>query len=394
MSTPINRRDFLLASGALAAGTLLPAHYSFAQTGRIKVGLMLPFTGTYAQLGKDISDAFRLYVAERGGKLGGRDIEYVVVDDESDPAKAPENTNKLVLKEKVDFLVGTVHSGVAMGMVKVARESGVITIIPNAGTDMATGPMCAPNIFRTSFSTWQTSFPMGKVMAEKGHKRAVFISWKYAFGEETLRGFKEGYEAAGGKIVKEMFLPFPNVEFQAYLTEIAALKPDAVFAFFAGSGAVKFVKDYAAAGLKGKIPLYGSGFLTDGTLQAQGDSADGIHTTLHYGDGLNTPRDTAFRNAFMKSYGRNPDVYAAQGYDTAQLLAAGLDAVKGDASAKKDIIGAMEKAVIDSPRGKFTISRAHNPIQDIYLRRVEGGQNKVIAVAAKNLADPARGCKM
>jgi branched-chain amino acid transport system substrate-binding protein len=388
------RRRFLKTAAALGSGVLLPAPLVRAQSGEIRIGLLLPYTGTYSQLGKDITDAFKLYVAEKGGKLAGRDVKYVVVDDESDPSKAPENTNKLVTREKVDFLIGTVHSGVAMGMVKIARETGVITIIPNAGTDAATGPMCAPNIFRASFSTWQTSYPMGKVMVDKGHKRAVFISWKYAFGEETLRGFKEGYEAAGGKIVKEMFLPFPNVEFQPYLTEIASLKPDAVFVFFAGSGAVKFVKDYAAAGLKNSIPLYGSGFLTDGTLQAQGEAAEGILTTLHYGDGLNTARDNAFRSAYQKAYGRTPDVYAVQGYDTAQLLAAGLEAVKGDVAAKKDIIAAMEKAVIDSPRGRFTMSRAHNPIQDIYLRRAEGGQNKVIGVAAKALADPARGCKM
>jgi branched-chain amino acid transport system substrate-binding protein len=387
------RRGFLKATGAVAGSLLLPAPFAFAAPAKVRVGLMLPYTGTYAQLGKNITDAFKLYVAERGGKLGGREVEYAVVDDESDPSKAPENTNKLVLREKVDFLVGTVHSGVAMGMVKVAREAGTITVIPNAGADAATGPMCAPNIFRTSFSTWQTAYPMGKAMFERGHKRVVFISWKYAFGEETMRGFKEGFEQAGGKIIKEIFLPFPNVEFQAYLTEIAALKPDAVMAFFAGGGAVKFVKDYAAAGLKNSIPLYGSGFLTDGTLTAQGEAANGVITTLHYADGLGTPRDDSFRSAYKKAYANDPDVYAVQGYDTAQLIGAGLDAVKGELGARKEILAAMENAVIDSPRGKFTMSKAHNPIQDIYLRKVEGGQNKVIAIAAKALADPARGCK-
>lgn len=389
-----SRRDFLKATGIIAAGTLLPAHFAIGNTAKIKVGLMLPYTGTFAPPGNSITNAFKLYIAEQGGRLAGREVEYVVVDDESDPAKAPENTHRLIVRDKVDFLVGTVHSGVAMGMVKVAREAGTITIIPNAGTDAATGPMCAPNIFRASFSTYQTAFPMGKVMVERGHKRVAIITWKYAFGEESARAFKEGYEAAGGKIVKEMFLPFPNVEFQAYLTEIAALKPDAVFVFFAGAGAVKFVKDYAAAGLKNTIPLYGSGFLTDGTLAAQGDSAEGVHTTLHYADDLGTPRDNAFRVAYRKAYGYDPDVYAVQGYDTAQLLAAGLDPVKGDAGARAEIIAAMEKATIDSPRGKFTMSRAHNPIQDIYLRKVEGGQNRVVGIAAKALADPARGCKM
>ena len=142
---------------------------------------------------------------------------------------------------------------------------------------------------------------MGPVAYGKGHKTAVTITWKYAAGDEAIGGFKEGFEKAGGKVVKELSLPFPNVEFQPLLTEIAALKPDMVFTFFAGGGAVKFVQDYHAAGLDKTIPLYGSGFLTDGTLQAQGESAQGLLTTLHYADGLNTPRDTAFRADYAKA---------------------------------------------------------------------------------------------
>ena len=127
-------------------------------------------------------------------------------------------------------------------------------------------------------------------------------------------------------------MPFPNVEFQALLTEIAAQKPDVVYAFFAGGGAVKFVKDYAASGLNKTIPLYGAGFLTDGTLEAQGAAAQNMLTTLHYADNLDTPRNNAFRKAYALSYKANADVYAVQGYDAAQILAAGLKAVKGDLS--------------------------------------------------------------
>ena len=266
-------------------------------------------------------------------------------------------------------------------------------MIPNAGADELTAALCAPNVFRTSFSAWQPSYAMGKVMADKGIKTAVTLTWKYAFGEESVTAFKESFEKAGGKILKEMSLPFPNVEFQPFLTEIASLKPDAVFVFFAGGGAVKFVKDYDAAGLRKTIPLYGSGFLTDGTLDAQGDSAQGLLTTLHYADGLNTPKDNAFRAAYKKAYNAEPDVYAVQGYDSALLLNTGLNAVKGDMSKRADIIKAMEGATIDSPRGPFTMSKAHNPVQDIYLRKVEGKDNKTQGVAIKALADPARGYK-
>jgi len=390
---PIDRRVFLKTAAAVAGVASLPG-FAFAQSAKIRIGLMLPYTGTFAQLGVAITNGFKLAVAENGGKLGGREIEYFTVDDESDPSKATDNANKLVTRDKVDVLVGTVHSGVEMGIVKIARESGVLHINPNAGAGAATGALCAPNIFRTSFTNWQPAYPMGKVLADRGIKKVVTLTWKYGAGEEAIEGFREGFTKAGGTVVKELFLPFPSVEFQPLLTEIASIKPDAVFVFFAGGGGIKLIKDWKAAGLKGKIGLYGSGFLTDGILDALGDEAEGIETTLHYGDGIETPKNKTFRLNYAKTYKLQPDVYAVQGYDAGLLLAAGLKAVKGDMSKKKELYAAMEKVKIDSPRGAWTMSKAHNPIQDIYLRKVVGKENKVMGVAHKALADPARGCKM
>jgi len=383
-----------LILGALAAAFAVTGAPAWAQPAKLKVGLMLPYTGTFAALGTAIENGFRLYVAEQGGKLGGREIEWFKVDDESDPSKATDNTNKLIKRDNVDVLVGSVHSGVAMAMAKVARDSGTMLIVPNAGADAVTGPMCAQHIFRSSFSNWQPGYAMGEVMAKKGHKKVVTITWKYAAGDESVKGFREAFEKQGGQVVKDLSLPFPNVEFQALLTEIASLKPDAVYTFFAGGGAVKFVKDYAAAGLKASIPLYGAGFLTDGTLQAQGAAADGLLTTLHYGDSLDKPRDKDFRLAYVKAYKLQPDVYAVQGYDAAQMLGIGLAAVKGEIGKKAEFAAALEKARIDSPRGAFSLGKTHNPVQDIYLRQVVGQENKVIGVATKALADPGRGCRM
>ena len=376
------------------ACAMLAASPALAQQGKLKVGLMLPYTGTYAALGNAITNGFKLAIAENGGKLGGRDIEYFTVDDESDPAKAPENINKLIKRDNVDVVVGTVHSGVALAMAKVARDTKALLVIPNAGADEITGPLCSENVFRTSFSNSQMGIAMGKVMADQKKKTAVTITWKYAAGEESTGGFKESFEAGGGKVVKQLTLPFPQVEFQPLLTEIAALKPDVVYAFFAGGGAVKFVKDYAAAGLNKTIPLVGPGFLTDGTLEAQGDAAQGMLTTLHYTDDLDNPKNKAFKAAFEKAYKAEPDVYAMQGYDAAQLLIVGMNAVKGDTSKRAELVKAMEGAKIDSPRGALSFTKSHNPIHDIYLRKVDGKQNKYVNVAIKQLTDPPRGCKL
>ena len=379
--------------GAASAGLLLPQIVR-AQSDKVRVGFMLPYTGTFAQLGAAIENGFMMALGEQGGKLGGREIEFFKVDDESNPAKAIENANRLVQRDKVDVLVGTVHSGVQMGIHKVARDSGVLNIIPNAGVHMATRAQCAPNVYRTSFTNSQPTLALGKPMMDRGHKKAVWITWNYAAGDEAFEGFEKSYTAAGGTIIKKLGLPFPNVEFQALLTEIAALNPDAVACFWAGGGAAKFLRDYAAAGLNKNIQLYGSGFLTEGVLQAAGPAADGVLTTMHYSDSLDTPRNKKFRLDYAKTFKSQPDVYAVQGYDSGLLLIKGANAAKGDLSNKKALYGAMDGAVIDSPRGQWTMSPSHNPIQDMYLRKVENKENKVIGIAGKAVADSGAGCRM
>jgi branched-chain amino acid transport system substrate-binding protein len=398
------RRDFLkqAAVGAAAAGAtqIVSRRRALAagSSSKIKVGFMLPYTGTYAPLGSAIENGFTLAMQERGGKLGGREIEISKVDDESEPAKAIDNINRLVTRDKVDVVVGTVHSGVAAAMIKVTKQSGVLHIIPNAGLAAATGPLCAPNIFRTSFSNWQSGFAMGAVLAGRpAVHRVATITWRYAAGEEFVKGFKDAYSKGGGQIAKELWVPFPNVEFQALLTEIAALKPDATYAFFAGAGAAKFLRDYAQAGLKGRIPLVGPGFLTEGVIEAAGEAAQGIETCLHYADGLGTKRDDAFRAAYAKAFKNPPDVYAVAGYDAGLLLDTGLRAVKGDVAKQKEIVAAVEKETIDSPRGSWHLSKAHNPVQDIYLRKVVATQNKYVSVAVKAIDDDPSimsACKM
>ena len=283
-------------------------------------------------------------------------------------------------------------------MIRVTKESGVLHIIPNAGLAPATGALCAKNIFRTSFSNWQSGYGMGAVMAKRpAVKKVVTLSWRYAAGEESVKGFKDAFLKGGGQIVKELWLPFPNVEFQALLTEIASIKPDAVYSFMAGGGAAKLLKDYNQAGLSKSVPLVGAGFLTEGVLEAVGGAAEGVETALHYGDGLETPKNKAFRLAYAKTFKLQPDVYAVAGYDSGLLFDAGMKAVKGDISKKADLIKAMEAAKLDSPRGTVTLSKAHNPIHDQYLRKVTGNENRVSGIAVKALDDDPSvmaACKM
>lgn len=393
MTAPTLTRRGLAAAGlAVTAGAL--ARPAIAADAPLKVGLMLPFSGTYAALGDSIASAFELRLAETGGMMGGRAVQIVRLDDESDPAKAVQNVNRLLNRDKADVLVGTVHSGVVMALVQASRERGVPLIIPNAGNAAATGELCAPSIFRTSFTNWQPAYGMGRALAAQGVKRAAWVSWDYAAGREAGGGFADGLKAGGAELTKALYLPFPETNFQPILAQLAGLDVQATGAFFAGGGAVQFVRDYAAAGLRDRIPLSGSGFLTEGTLGAQGAAGEGIMTALHYGDGIDNPRNIAFRAAFREKARREADVYAVQGYDAAQLLAIGLDATKGDVEADKALFAAMGQARIDSPRGTFTLSPSHNPVQNIYLRQAKNRENVVVSIAVPMLADPGTGCKM
>jgi branched-chain amino acid transport system substrate-binding protein len=387
---PRRRLGALALAGAAAA---LPRP-AFAQGSPLRMGLMLPFSGTFAALGENIATAVELHLAERGGRMGGRPVQVTRLDDESNPAAAVQNVNRLIGRDRTEVLIGTVHSGVVMALVQASRERGIPLVIPNAGNVAATRELCAPTVFRTSFSNWQPAYGMGLALGRQGVKRAAWVTWDYAAGNEAGEGFRQGLAAAGGEVVRELKLPFPETNFQPLLAQIPGLNVEAVGSFFAGGGAVQFVREYAAAGLKDRIPLCGSGFLTEGVLAAQGPAAEGIRTSLHYGDGLDNPKNRAFREAFRARANRDADVYAVQGYDAAQLIGLGLDAVRGDLGAERELVGAMRGARIDSPRGAFTLSPSHNPVQNMYLREARGGLNQVIGVAAEALADPGTGCRM
>ncbi|MFM1860004.1 MAG: Leucine, isoleucine, valine-, threonine-, and alanine-binding protein precursor [Pseudomonadota bacterium] len=390
MST--HRRSLLIAS-SLGLGLSGLPRLSQAQSSPIRVGLMLPSSGTYAPLGDAIFKGLTLALAQSKGLWGGRRVEIIRADDESNPAKAAELANRLITRDRADLLVGSVHSGVALGMAKVAADNNRMLVIPNAGANRLTGAGCSEQIIRTSFSNWQTIAPLGKVMTDRGIKTAVFLTWKYTAGDEYASAFAEGFEANGGKVLASLSLPFPQAEFGPLLTRIAALKPDAVSCFFSGTAAAKFLADYDRAGLRRTIPLYVTGHVTEGILHTLKDEAEGVVSVLHYADGLPHSADKRFRSAYAQQYGASPDVFAVQGFDTGLVLEKALANTKGDLdpTALRSVLRGL---VIDSPRGPWRFSAAQNPIQDIYLREVRKGQNQYLGVAAKGLADPAQGCRL
>lgn len=393
-SYKVTRRGAVGLVAATAVAGFTPVKFAIGAKSPVKIGMLLPYSGTFARLGGAITNALLMNLQESGDMIAGRPVEFVKIDSEAKPPKATELTTKLIAQENVDFLIGPVHSGVAMAMAKIAREEGTLTIVPNAGANQITGPLCAPNVFRSSFTNWQPGYPLGKILLDEGKKDVVLCYWNYGAGKQAAGGFKDGFVPKGGNVIKELEVPFPDVEFQAVLTEIASIGPDAVFTFFSGGGAVKFVRDWQAAGLKdSSVELVGS-FITEGVTKAQGDAAEGIRSTLHYADTLDNPTNKAFRSAYRSAFDAEADVFAVQGYDAGRLVRIALEAVDGDTDAKDGMIAAMETAEFESPRGPFKLSKAHNPIQNIYLREVRNGVNEVVGIAHEGLADPAKGCKL
>lgn len=379
----------------LGAGLLLSGQAALAEeSAPVKLGLMLPYTGTYAALGEAITNGLKLAIEQQGGELGGRRVEYVELDSEANPSKAPQNMSRLVKSDRVDAVIGPVHSGVAMGMLRVAKQTGALTIIPNAGLGAATNELCMPNVFRTSHNMWQDAYPMGKVAHDRGHRRVVTITWDYAGGKEDVAAFEEAFSEAGGEVMEQILVPFPSTEFQSYLTQIASLAPDAVYTFFAGGGGVSFVRDYAAAGLKESIPLLGSGFMTEGNLTALGEAGEGVLTTLHYAETLESEENRTFVSAYEAAYGETPDAYAVHGYDTGAMLAEAFSTVEGDTRDRDALFAALAEVELDSPRGPLRFSASHHPIQNVYLREIRDGRHEVLSVAHRQLEAPDEACRM
>jgi branched-chain amino acid transport system substrate-binding protein len=349
--------------------------------GTVKVGLVVPQSGVYVPVGKDMKAGWDFYLRQHGGKLGGRKVETVVADEGEGPATGVPAIQKLIQRDKVDVMVGVVNSATALGARDIVDQSKHLMIISNAGANDLTGKAGSPYIWRTSFTNSQVSFALGKYLAKQPQaKGGVYsIAADYAAGVEHVAGFKKGFTAGGGKIVGKAATPFGKTQdFQPFISKIPSSGAAATFAFYAGAEAVSFVKQYDQFGLKGRVPLYGSGFLTEGgVLVAQKGSADGVRTSLHYSDTLDNPANKSFVAAYKRSAGVPPTVYAMQTWDAGLVLDKAIqdaNSVEGQALSKSlDSLG----PITDSPRGEWSFQN-RGPKQHMYLREVKGGSNQII----------------
>lgn len=397
MGKKISRREFvkktILAGSTIAAGGMFNAVPLFASTAPVRVGCILPYSKVYAVLGESITNGMMLYFDEVGGKAGGRKLEIIKEDDEVNPQVGIRKTKKLVENDKVDFLSGPVASNVLMAMRNYVHDSKTILLVSNAGADAVTREHKSPYIFRTSFSNWMINAPMGEWIYKKISKEVFVTAADYVAGHQMIDSFKEGFIPAGGKIVGEVYPPLGTNDFGPYLTQIAKQKPKAIYCFYAGSDAARFVKQFDEFGLKKTTKLTGAGFmLEEDVLPAEGKAAVGAISGLHWLLGLNNPQNKKFVKEYTKKFKTNPNVYAVQGYDTGRVIVEALNKTGGNTGNKQKLIEVIKNIKFASPRGPFEFDKiTHNVIQNIYIREVKliGGKPTNVEIdVAKGVRDP------
>ena len=356
----------LVSTLAIAAVLGVAASAAGAQE-KLKIGLLTTLSGPPAALGNQQRNGFQLALKQMGGKLGGREVELIIQDDELKPDVAVIKAKALVERDKVDFVVGPIFSNILQAILKPVTDSSAFLISPNAGTSNFAGKECNANLFVTSYQNDQNHEVLGKYAQDSGIKKAFIMAPNYQAGKDSLAGFKRYFK---GEVVDEVYVPLNQLDYAAELSKIAAAKPDAIFVFLPGGMGVNFVKQFRQAGLADSVTFLSAFTVDESTLPAQQDAAVGFFGGANWAPNLDNAANKKFVADYEKEYNAVPASYAFQAYDAAQLIDSALKATKGDTANKDALRAAMMKADFVSPRGGFKFNTNHYPIQDFYLVKV------------------------
>jgi branched-chain amino acid transport system substrate-binding protein len=367
-------------------------------TDPVKIGLLSTLSGPGAGLGVDIRDGFQLAVKLAGNKLGGRPAEVIIADDQGSPDVGRQTADRLIKRDKVDFMTGVVFSNVMLAVGAPTFASKTFYVSANAGPSQYAGEQCNPYFFSASWQNDNLHEAVGQVVQEKGFKRVAVIAPNYPAGKDAITGFKRFYK---GEIASETLPALNQLNFGTEISQLRASKADAVYIFLPGGMGINFIKQFVAAGLSKDMTLFAPGFSGDeDVIKAVGESMLGMFNTSQWGHDMNNPANKRFVAEFEKEYGRLPSLYAAQGYDAALLIDSAVRDSKGKLSDKAVVRKALQAANFASVRGPFKFNKNQFPIQDYYLRVIVKDAkgrvtNKTMGVVLKNHSDAYVGsCKM
>jgi branched-chain amino acid transport system substrate-binding protein len=375
------RRSFFAFAALMLAATPLAAQEP------VKIGALLSISGTFASPSKDMLEGMQLALDHRDNKMGGRPASLIIRDDQAKPEIAVEAANRLIRGDKVDFITGAGLSNIMMAVYRPVTSAETFLIGTNSGPAPVAGKDCSPFFVSASWQNDQNAEVMGEYLSKKGVDDVFILAPNYQAGKDLLAGFKRTFK---GKIVGEVYTPLSQTDFSAEISRVRAANPKAVFVFYPGGWGVQWVKQYSQAGLDKTIPLYSSFTLDEVSIQAIGDSSLGMYATAHWVGDINNPANARFVKDFRAKFGRAPSAYAAQGYDSIQVIASAVDALKGDLSDKEKIKSALRQAKFDSVRGSYSYNTNNFPIQDFYLTKVEKKGDELILATVSKAVEKAK----
>ncbi len=341
-------RNLMRAAGALLlAATVGTAAY--AQGGPIKIGLLVPLTGPLATPGIDMVDGFKLFWEQVNHQAAGRKVEYVIADTTCNPDQAITQARRLVHQEKVHLMIGPLcgHEGPAVA--QVSKETGVPLVMDTAGADNVTKWDRTPTVVRTAVSASQIGHPFGDYLyKELGARNVTFIGQDYTWGHEVTLGAVETYKQAGGKVAKIIWNPIGTKD---YGPTVASITPE--------SDAVVAVVDDRAIGM--------------------------IGNSLHYAAGLDTPENKAFVDAFAKKHKRLPSWFSESAYTASLWTRTAIEQIKGNVEDRTAFLAAMRGATVKAPRGTLKLDDYDNPIQNVYITRIQKIKHPVVGEVLTNV---------
>jgi branched-chain amino acid transport system substrate-binding protein len=359
--------------------TGLGAGSTFAQSpttqDTVKIGIVVPMTGTSGAVGREISDATKLYVAQHGDTVAGKKIELIIRDDQSVPDNAKRLAQELIVNDKVSFL-GAGLTPSAMSMAPIATEAKVPTIVMVSGTSVVTDR--SPYYVRTSFTLGQQSGIIADWAIKNGSRKAVSILSDWAPGAEAGKVFEQHFTKGGGQILETLKVPLANADFSPFLQRAHDLQPDTLFVFVPAGQAGTFARQFSERGLdKSGIRLVGPGdIVDDDDLPSTGDALVGVVTAGMYSAAHPSQLNKDYAAAYKKATGHRANFISVGGYDGMNLIYEALKKTGGNTDADT-VVGTMKGMTWESPRGTISIDpRTRDIVQNIYIRKVEkvGGE--------------------
>jgi branched-chain amino acid transport system substrate-binding protein len=367
MTRTSRKRLVPILLGGLVLGLSMNAP---AKAEELRIGFIAPLTGIFAQVGKDMTNGFQMYLDEHHNKLGGADVKFVVEDNQGKGDAAVTKAKKLVLSDKVQMFIGGLlaSTGYALAPVSTAEKTIYIASIPAADDLTQRQASKYPYFFRTTWTSSQPHHPLGKWACEQGHKKIVTIAADYAFGYEVVGGFQKAFEDCGGKIIQKIWPRLGEKDFGPYIPQIKS-DADAVFSLMVGPMSLQFPKQLRAAGFK--KPIIGGGTSYDEfALPFMSDIVVGDVSALQYSAAIETPKNEAFVKAYRKKYGKVPSYYSEANYTTAQVIDEAMKKAGGKWPGPEKFIAIMSGLKIDAVRGPVSFED-RNPVQNIYIKKVE-----------------------